>query len=139
MINQVLIDSSFLYELNNPRTSRRTEVAEFARAEKRVRLVPEVVLTETTYLIRQRIGQHQLIRFLLNINAFGFQFEPIMVEDFKRAGEIMAQYHETDFDFVDCCLMALSERLQITTIYTLDRRNFTIFRPRHCDYLELLP
>jgi hypothetical protein len=35
--------------------------------------------------------------------------------------------------------MALSERLNITQIYTFDRRDFTVFRPKHCDYLELMP
>lgn len=45
----------------------------------------------------------------------------------------------SDLDFVDCCNMAISERLNITKIYTLDRRDFGICRPTHCDYLELLP
>jgi hypothetical protein len=35
--------------------------------------------------------------------------------------------------------MALSERLQITQVCTFDRRDFSIFRPTHYDYLELLP
>jgi predicted nucleic acid-binding protein len=47
--------------------------------------------------------------------------------------------HGEDFDLADCCIMALSERLNITYISTLDRRDFSIFRPRHCDYLTLLP
>jgi predicted nucleic acid-binding protein len=139
MINPVLIDSSFLYELNNPKTARRAKLTEFAQSEKRVRIVPDVVLTEGTYLIRQRVGQHAVIRFLLGIDTLGFRFEPVSVADLKRAGQIMAQYHGADLDFVDCCLMAISERLNITSVYTFDRRDFTIFRPTHCDYLELLP
>jgi hypothetical protein len=35
--------------------------------------------------------------------------------------------------------MALSERLNITQVCTVDRRDFSMFRPLHCDYLELLP
>ncbi|MCD4684394.1 MAG: hypothetical protein K8S97_00470 [Anaerolineae bacterium] len=51
----------------------------------------------------------------------------------------MAEYDTARFDFVDCCIMALTERLNITQVCTFDRRDFSIFRPIHCDYLDLLP
>ena len=35
--------------------------------------------------------------------------------------------------------MAQAERLNITHVATFDHRDFEIFRPTHCDYLELLP
>ncbi len=35
--------------------------------------------------------------------------------------------------------MAMTEGLNVTEICTFDRRDFSIFRPTHCDYLELLP
>ena len=59
--------------------------------------------------------------------------------DLTRIGEIMTQYADANLDFVDCCIMTLSERLTITQICTLDHRDFSIFRPEHCNYLELLP
>jgi predicted nucleic acid-binding protein len=139
MPSSVLIDSSFLYELNNPKTAWRSHLAQFTRDEKRVCIVPDVVLTESAYLIRQRVGQRALIRLLTSAGSLGFQFEPVLVADLQRAGQIMEQYHDADLDFVDCCLMAMSERFAITAIYTLDRRDFAIFRPSHCEYLELLP
>ncbi|MBX3084396.1 MAG: PIN domain-containing protein [Anaerolineae bacterium] len=139
MLNPILIDSSFLYELHNPKTFFRTQVAQFVQVEKRPRIVPDVVLTEGAYLIRQRIGQHAVIRFLTTVDILGFQFEPVTGSDLKRAGQIMNHYRDADFDFVDCCIMAISERLNITTVYTLDRRDFAMFRPTHCEYLELLP
>jgi uncharacterized protein len=139
MQTPILIDSSFLYELNNPKTAFGREIRQFAQMEKRPRLVPDVVLTEVTFLIRHRIGQHAVIRFLTMVDTVGIQFEPVTVTDLKRAGQIMSQYRDADLDFVDCCIMAISERLKITTVYTLDRRDFVIFRPSHCEYLELLP
>jgi predicted nucleic acid-binding protein len=39
----------------------------------------------------------------------------------------------------DCCIMTLSERLNITQVCTFDQRDFLIFRPKHCDYLDILP
>lgn len=51
----------------------------------------------------------------------------------------MRKYRDAELDFVDCCLTALAERLNITRICTFDRRDFSIIRPKHTDYLELLP
>jgi predicted nucleic acid-binding protein len=45
----------------------------------------------------------------------------------------------TRFDFVDCAILTLAERLDITQICTFDRRDFAAYKPTHCEYLELLP
>ena len=67
------------------------------------------------------------------------QLEPITMPDLRRASEIMEAYANARFDFVDCCIMALAERLTITQICTFDHRDFSIFKPTHCDFLELMP
>jgi uncharacterized protein len=40
---------------------------------------------------------------------------------------------------VDAGLIAVAERLGLTTIATLDHRHFGVVRPRHVDALTLLP
>ncbi|MFN4862237.1 MAG: VapC toxin family PIN domain ribonuclease, partial [Pseudanabaena sp.] len=45
----------------------------------------------------------------------------------------------SQLDFVDAVIVAIAERLRITRVLTLDRRDFSIMRPRHCDYFEILP
>jgi len=47
--------------------------------------------------------------------------------------------HQAMRDFVDAVIVAISERLRITRVLTLDRRDFSIMRPIHCDYFEILP
>ena len=59
--------------------------------------------------------------------------------DYVRMAAIMSRYAGAKFDFADAAIMALSERLGITRVATLDRRDFGLFRPAHCDALELLP
>jgi predicted nucleic acid-binding protein len=51
----------------------------------------------------------------------------------------MEQYADARLDFVDCCIMALAERLDINQICTFDRRDFVIFRIANGEALELLP
>jgi len=51
----------------------------------------------------------------------------------------MRRYESAKFDYTDAAIMALSERLNITQVYTFDRRDFAIFGLRHVASLELLP
>jgi len=53
--------------------------------------------------------------------------------------EISQQYADARLDLVDCCIMAIAERLNVTRVATFDRRDFSVFKPNHCDYLDLLP
>ncbi|WP_415108107.1 hypothetical protein [Micropruina sp.] len=45
----------------------------------------------------------------------------------------------TDLGTTDASVVALAERLGITEIATLDRRHFTVVRPRHAGALTPLP
>jgi hypothetical protein len=42
-------------------------------------------------------------------------------------------------DLIDASLVAVAERLRLTTLATLNRRDFTVVRPRHAEAFELLP
>jgi predicted nucleic acid-binding protein len=60
-------------------------------------------------------------------------------QDIARTAEILEQYADGRVDFVDATVMAMAERLTITTVLTLDQPDFRIFRPKHCDSFTLLP
>ncbi len=77
--------------------------------------------------------------FFQAITKAGPLVEPLNVDDLTRVREILQTYPDAKLDFVDCCIMAMSARLNITRVCTFDHRDFSIFRPAHCDYLELLP
>jgi predicted nucleic acid-binding protein len=51
----------------------------------------------------------------------------------------MARYADSRIGFVDAASAALAERLAVVRVYTLDRRDFTILRPRHAPAFEILP
>jgi predicted nucleic acid-binding protein len=48
-------------------------------------------------------------------------------------------YPKLGLGLVDASVIALAERLGETKVATLDRRRFSVVRPRHCEHLELLP
>jgi predicted nucleic acid-binding protein len=139
MPDRLLIDSSFLYALHNRRDKYLSLAMAFALTDKRERIVPDVALTEVCHLLSQSVGIQSTASFLQYITLPPIQLEPVSVPDVRRARAIMLQYVDARLDFVDCCILALAERLNVTRICTFDRRDFALFRPTHCAFLELLP
>jgi predicted nucleic acid-binding protein len=99
-------------------------------------LIPEIVLAETAYLFRRETAAGDLA-FLKALQIFKPELVSLSYIDLERALEIRVHYQH--FNFVDCCIMAQAERLNITHICTLDMRDFSQFRPRHIPFFVLLP
>ena len=139
MQSKLLLDTSFLFALNDSTDSKHHQAVRFAARSRDVRVIAQVALPETAYMLETHAGEHALFRFWESLDSPDIQLEAVSKADLRRAREIRIQYADARFDFVDCCIMALSERLNITQVCTFDRRDFSIFRPSHTDYLELLP
>jgi predicted nucleic acid-binding protein len=77
--------------------------------------------------------------FVSSLTTKAVQIESVTSEDLIRVNKILEQYADSQLDFTDATIVAIAERLMISRIYTLDRRDFSIIRPNHCDYFELLP
>ena len=135
----VIADSNLVYALYSAKDSLHRDAMNFVSQNIDSLLVPDVVLPEVCYLLMRDFGHSGMQTFLEYFTQLDVQLEPIGMEDLERVREIVITYADAQFDIVDCCIMAIAERLNITRIATFDRRDFSIFRPRHCDYLELLP
>ena len=135
----MLIDSSFLYALYNTDDDDHEAALQVASGQRDTALIPMVVLPEVAYLFKRDVGYWGVLQFMKALASINPHLVPLENTDLQRAYEIARQYHDAEFDLVDCCIMALSERLNVTRICTFDRRDFPIFRPRHCVALELLP
>jgi hypothetical protein len=90
-------------------------------------------------MITDRVHYAEAISAYRRLHQGAFHIERLSDADIERMLEIMEQYADARFDFVDVSIMAIAERLGITEIYTFDRRDFSAFRPTHCRYFELLP
>ncbi|MDB9529179.1 hypothetical protein PN498_24520 [Oscillatoria sp. CS-180] len=56
-----------------------------------------------------------------------------------RTADILERYIDSKVDFVDAVVMAIAEWLNLTTVLTLDQRDFRLFRPTHCESFRLKP
>ena len=102
-------------------------------------LLPTVVLPEVCYLIASRLGHQAMRKFLASLAVSDIQIESLTAIDLERVNQVLEKYSDSQLDFVDAVIFAIAERLNITRVLTLDRRDFSIMRPKHCDYFEILP
>lgn len=91
------------------------------------------------YLLETRRGPHVEAPFLDSLGRRELELVGLMPRDLTRMAELVKTYGDLPLGGVDASVIAVAERLGISTITTLDRKHFTVVRPRHVDTLELLP
>lgn len=134
-----LMDSGFLYALIDDADEHSNSVKNSLREVYEEVILPVPAVTETAYFLSKNLGVEALAKFLDDLPEMNLLFETPTAEDYKRAAEILRKYNDANIDFVDACIVAIAERLNITKILTVDRRHFGIFKPRHCEAFEIFP
>lgn len=88
----ILVDSSWLIALYDKDSDAYEEVVETAKHLRGQFLVPQVVLTEVTYLLKRETGIKGTAQFLQQFNDSSPNLQEITVPDLRRVKEIMQQY-----------------------------------------------
>lgn len=107
-------------------------------AERRL-LLPATVAAEVGYLLNHYGDAHVEARFLQGVADGDFEPIDLTPEDYARMSELVKKYADLPLGITDASVIALSERLDVSEVATLDRRHFTVVRPRHTQALTLLP
>lgn len=95
------------------------------------------VLTEAFYLMSDwPKGQRELWEFIL---AHGLVVDDLQPQHYPRMKELMEKYADRKADVADVSLVVIAEFHGIKKIFTLDKRDFSVYRPKHCRHFEILP
>lgn len=137
-MERVIADTGFVVALVNRFDQQHTKVRRVYAQYPKI-LLPRLALVEIAYLIGRDVGVPLVISFLKGLPASRFELIDAIDIDIERAADIMNQYADSKVDFVDSSVMAIAERLNITTVLTVDQRDFRLFRPSHCVSFTLLP
>ena len=94
------------------------------------------VLTEVAWLLR-----HQPDAIQKMFKSIGGLLHILELDDAEAesVGKIMHQYRDLNAQLADACLIYLAEREGIDTVFTLDRRDFLVYRLKGNRSLQLLP
>jgi uncharacterized protein len=101
--------------------------------------VPQLVVAETAYMVGRIAGINGEVRLLRELEASSIAFEPFEPPDLGRVADLIETYADLRPGTVDASVIATAERLGAAKIATLDRRHFTVVRPKHVDAFELVP
>jgi len=97
------------------------------------------VIPETAWQIERNLGPLSESAFLQLITEQHLRVIDLNLIDWGRCIELIDTYADLRLGLVDASVVAVAERLGVTSIATLNHRDFSVVRPAHCDGLELIP
>jgi predicted nucleic acid-binding protein len=89
------------------------------------------------YLLRYRVNAGAELAFTASLGRGELAIEDLTRRDLKRAEQLMSTYD--GLGLVNATVIAIAERLKLTTIATTDRRHFAVVRPAHVARFTLVP
>ncbi|MEE9412574.1 MAG: PIN domain-containing protein [Methylococcales bacterium] len=124
-MKKILIDSGPLIALFDHNNKYHSASIEFIKNNTSVLVTTLASVTETLHLLD--FNRNAQIDFLDWINAGAVTLEPITSDDLQSIKQLIIKYSDLPMGFADACLVFLAEKLNITTIATIDR-DFDVYR-----------
>lgn len=135
----ILIDTGVLLGAIDADDAAHTRCAALLDVHAPGLLVPVTVIAEAAWQLENNVGVEAEAALIDSVIAGELTVVDITAADYVRAVELIRRYATLGLGLVDASVIAIAERLNVTTIATLDRRDFTVVRPAHCDAFELIP
>jgi uncharacterized protein len=133
----VLLDTGIVYALADRDDHWHERSVAYVRGLREPVFTTVTVIPEAAHLIRDRLGRKAEQSLIRSIADRELDVEDLSDADWERAAELMGKY--PDIGFVDASVVAVAERLRLTSLATTDRRHFAPIKPRHCPSFELKP
>mgnify|MGYP001275316431 CR=1 FL=1 len=94
-------------------------------------------LTEAIYLVqRWPFAQMELLNL---VESGALRILPFGRDDMPRVKALMTKYRDLPMDLADAALVRVAEREGIRTIFTVDRRDFSLYRPLGLGRFKIIP
>lgn len=135
----LLVDTNVFLAAADRRSDRHGECAALLRSRSAELCSTVPVIAETAWLILDRLGTQSQAEFVRMVAAGRLGVVELATDDWHRCAELVERYTDLRLDLIDASLVAAAERLGVTTIATMNRRDFAVVRPRHAEAFELLP
>jgi predicted nucleic acid-binding protein len=139
----ILVDTNVAYALIDAAEPDHERCVQWFRRTGRTPLVVSpLVIAETCYLLDKKLGPEAEASFLGSVGngrEFTYQLVELLSADLARMGALVRRYADRHLGGTDASLVAIAERLKITMIATVNRRDFDNVRPEHIPAFEVVP
>jgi predicted nucleic acid-binding protein len=95
------------------------------------------VVTEAIYMLRAYWQAQDALWEMIQSGAV--QIVSLGIDDIPRMRELMRKYRDLPMDLADAGLVRVAERERLRRIFTLDRRDFQVYRPSRIGRFAILP
>jgi len=93
--------------------------------------------TEAMYFLRISFHLQDVLWQMLESGTL--RIADLDADDCARMRHLMRKYRDQPMDLADAALVAVAERERISRIFTLDRRDFSVYKPAGMPRFEVLP
>lgn len=93
-------------------------------------------------MIDKYLGAESEAKFLDGVGVgprYRFQLAELVDADLRRMAQLVRRYADRHLGGTDASVIAVCERFSITTVATVNRRDFANVRPRHVAALAIVP
>lgn len=135
----LICDTGPLYAAIDRKDNAHRSCAALLEEHEEALIVPAPVVVELEWLVASRLGDEVFDSFLESIEDGAIEIEALVEVDYARIRELTRRYADLHLGFVDAAVIAVAERLGEPKVATLDRKHFSVVKPRHVKFFRLLP
>lgn len=133
----LLLDAGPLIALFDPRDQYHARAADAWHQLSDRCLTTEPVVVEATHMVARSRGDHaRVLEFLIAADVPVFALHRSLHENCVH---LMRRFADAPMDYADATLVALADRLDISRIFTFDRRGFAAYRGARGVALTVIP
>jgi len=138
----IVVDTNVFVALADRRDAHHAECRDWLAGCDELLIVPPTVLAEACYMIDKYLGAESEAKFLDSVGigpSYRFQLAELGDADLRRMAELVRRYADRRLGGTDASVIAICERLSITTVATVNRRDLANVHPRHVAALAIVP
>jgi uncharacterized protein len=136
-VRGVLVDAGPLVALVNRGDTHHRRCVDALKTIRDPMLTVWPAVTEALFLVRDSWPAQAAL--LEMIESRVVELLPLDEDDVPRMTELMAKYRDLPMDLADAALVRVAERERLRHVFTLDQRDFRVYRPAGLGRLALIP
>ena len=133
----ILVDAGPLVALVDAGDQNHRSCAEALKKIREPLATVWPAFTEAMYLVSDSSEAQEALWEMLTRNAI--HIAPLTSNDVPRMRELMRKYSDRPMDLADAALVTVAERENIRKIFTVDRKDFGVYRLYGRTRLTLIP